>query len=95
MSKVASEAAPNVVVYSSNYCPFCHRAKALLEQKGVDFTEINVDGKPDIRTEMRKKADGRNTVPQIFVGDEAIGGCDDLYALERAGTLDTLLNRAA
>lgn len=80
----------SVVVYSSDWCPYCMRAKALLEGKGVDFTEIKVDGKPQVRAEMAKKA-GRNSVPQIWIGETHVGGCDDLYALERAGKLDALL----
>ena len=81
----------NVVIYSSNFCPFCHRAKALLKQKGVNFKEISVDMKPSVRKEMRQKAGGVNSVPQIWVGNEHVGGCDDLYALESKGGLDTLL----
>lgn len=80
-----------VVVYSSDYCPYCSRAKHLLQSKNVDFQEIKVDGKPQIRAEMIKKA-GRTSVPQIWIGSVHVGGCDDLYALERAGKLDTLLS---
>jgi glutaredoxin 3 len=83
----------SVVVYSSDWCPYCMRAKALLEGKGVDFTEIKVDGKPQVRAEMTSKA-GRSSVPQIWIGDTHVGGCDDLYALERAGKLDVLLSKA-
>ena len=79
-----------VVVYSSDYCPYCSRAKHLLASKGVAFEEIKVDGKPQLRAEMTKKA-GRTSVPQIWIGAKHIGGCDDLYALERAGKLDALL----
>lgn len=79
-----------VVVYSSDWCPYCTRAKQLLGSKGVAFEEIRVDGKPDVRAEMAKKA-GRTSVPQIWIGEQHIGGCDDLYALERAGKLDALL----
>jgi len=81
---------PHVVVYSSDYCPYCFRAKQLLENKGVAFEEIKVDGKPELRTEMTQKA-RRTSVPQIWIGDTHVGGCDDLYALERAGKLDALL----
>ena len=81
----------DITIYSSNYCPFCMQAKHLLKQKGVSFTEIVVDGKPDIRREMTEKA-GRHTVPQIWINETHVGGCDDLYALERAGKLDPLLN---
>lgn len=80
----------DVVVYSSDYCPYCSRAKSLLVSKGVAFEEIKVDGKPQLRAEMTKKA-GRTSVPQIWIGSQHIGGCDDLYALERAGKLDALL----
>ncbi len=79
-----------IVVYSMLLCPYCHRAKALLRKKGVSFTEIDVGMDVEKRAEMTKRA-GRHTVPQIFVGDMHIGGCDDLYALEDAGKLDSLL----
>ncbi|WDR33625.1 glutaredoxin 3 [Pseudomonas serboccidentalis] len=79
-----------VIVYSSDYCPYCMRAKQLLANKGVAFKEIKVDGKPQIRAAMSQKA-GRTSVPQIWIGEKHIGGCDDLYALERAGKLDALL----
>ncbi|MGH8416578.1 MAG: glutaredoxin 3 [Pseudomonas sp.] len=81
----------DVVVYSSDYCPYCSRAKYLLQSKKVDFEEIKVDGKPQIRAEMTKKA-GRTSVPQIWIGSVHVGGCDDLFALERAGKLDALLS---
>lgn len=80
-----------VIVYSSDYCPYCMRAKQLLERKGVRFTEINVDGQPQVRAEMARKA-GRTSVPQIWIGATHVGGCDDLHALERADKLDALLN---
>ena len=79
-----------VIVYSSDYCPYCMRAKYLLESKGVAFEEIKGDGKPQVRAEMSQKA-GRTSVPQIWIGTTHVGGCDDLYALERAGKLDALL----
>ena len=79
-----------VVIYSSDYCPYCMRAKQLLSRKGVAFTEINVDGEPQLRAEMARKA-GKTSVPQIWIGATHVGGCDDLYALERAGKLDALL----
>lgn len=79
-----------VIIYSSDYCPYCMRAKQLLSNKGVDFSEINVDGQAQVRAEMVRKA-GRTSVPQIWIGDIHVGGCDDLYALERAGKLDALL----
>lgn len=80
----------HVVMYSSQWCPFCVRAKQLLERKGVSFEDISVDGRPAVRNEMARKA-GRTSVPQIWINDFHVGGCDDLYALERAGRLDALL----
>jgi len=79
-----------VLIYSSDYCPYCIRAKALLAQKQAAVKEICVDGKPELRSEMMQKA-GRRSVPQIWIGQRHIGGCDDLYALERSGQLDNLL----
>ena len=79
-----------VVIYSSDWCPYCIRAKQLLGNKGVAFEEICVDGKPAVRAEMTRKA-GRTSVPQIWIGDTHVGGCDDLFSLERAGKLDALL----
>lgn len=79
-----------VIVYSSDYCPYCMRAKYLLQSKGVAFQEIKVDGKPQVRAEMTQKA-GRTSVPQIWIGSTHVGGCDELHALERAGKLDALL----
>ncbi|MFV0296814.1 MAG: glutaredoxin 3 [Hyphomicrobiaceae bacterium] len=82
---------PKIVVYSSDYCPYCMMAKRLLNQKGAAFEEIKVDGKPDVRREMTEKAGGVGTVPQIWIADRHIGGCDDLYALDKQGGLDPLL----
>ncbi|MBK0058378.1 glutaredoxin 3 [Pseudomonas sp. S44] len=79
-----------VTVYSSDYCPYCMRAKQLLASKQVAFEEIRVDGKPQLRAEMAQKA-GRTSVPQIWIGSTHVGGCDDLFALERSGKLDALL----
>jgi len=79
-----------VVIYSSDWCPFCVRAKHLLESKGIAFEEIRVDGKPDVRAAMAKKA-GRTSVPQIWIDELHVGGCDELFALERSGQLDPLL----
>ena len=84
-----------VEVYSSMWCPFCYRAKQLLKKKDVAFEEIDVDGDPAVRAAMRERASGRHTVPQIFINDNGIGGCDELYALESQGKLDDLLNEAA
>ncbi len=81
----------SVVIYTTQICPFCMRAKALLDRKGIAFTEIGVDGDPAGRAAMRTKAGGRNTVPQIFIGPTHVGGCDDLFALEAKGALDALI----
>ncbi|HSC83825.1 MAG TPA: glutaredoxin 3 [Pseudomonas sp.] len=81
---------PEVIIYSSAWCPYCIRAKQLLSSKQVAFTEISVDGQPAARSEMARKA-GRTSVPQIWIGATHVGGCDDLFALERAGKLDALL----
>lgn len=80
-----------VVIYTTNYCPYCVRAKMLLTQKGASFEEIDVTNNADLRDEMTEKAQGRKTVPQIFIGEIHVGGCDDLYALENEGKLDDLL----
>ncbi|WP_281647241.1 glutaredoxin 3 [Parendozoicomonas sp. Alg238-R29] len=79
-----------VVVYSSSWCPFCQRALALLAKKSAPVEVISVDGKPDVRQLMAEKA-GKTSVPQIWIGDTHVGGCDDLYALEARGELDQLL----
>lgn len=81
-----------VEIYTSPTCGFCHAAKRLLSQKGVNFSEVNISAQPERRAEMVQRAQGSRTVPQIFVGDVHVGGCDDLYALERAGKLDALLD---
>ena len=80
-----------IEVYSSLWCPFCTRAKALLDRKGVEYREIDVDRDPNLRQQMMQRAGGRRTVPQIFVDGRHVGGSDDLAALERAGELDALL----
>ncbi|OFW80281.1 MAG: glutaredoxin 3 [Alphaproteobacteria bacterium RIFCSPLOWO2_01_FULL_40_26] len=80
-----------IIIYTTQLCPYCVRAKMLLQKKGLVFEEIKVaDDK--IREEMVKKSNGRMSVPQIFIGEKHIGGCDDLYALEAAGKLDELLD---
>ncbi|SMC56130.1 glutaredoxin 3 [Primorskyibacter flagellatus] len=81
----------DVEIYTSPLCGFCHAAKRLLNQKNVNFTEIDVLANPDRKPEMIQRASGGRTVPQIFVGETHVGGCDELYALERAGKLDPLL----
>lgn len=80
-----------VELYTKGYCPYCKRAKALLSQKGVDFTDIEIDKNPELRPTMIERANGASTVPQIFIGSTHVGGCDDLFALESAGKLDALL----
>lgn len=79
-----------VVIYTTRYCPYCIRAKHLLSHKGVEFTEIAVDGNRELRHKMEELS-GRYTVPQIWIGDQHVGGCDDLYELERRGELNSLL----
>ena len=78
-------------IYTIRYCPFCFDAKDLLSRKGVNFNEIDATGNGAIRKEMIQRANGRSTYPQIFIGSTHVGGCDDLYALDEAGKLDTLL----
>jgi glutaredoxin 3 len=80
-----------VELYTQRYCSYCHYARELLTRKGVAFNEIDVTGNAEKRREMTKRASGRTTVPQIFIGATHVGGCDDLYALEEAGKLDPLL----
>ena len=82
---------PAVEMYTTRYCPYCTSAKALLKRKGVAFKEIDLAGNWELRDEMIQRANGRTTVPQIFIGKVHVGGCDDLHALERAGKLDPLL----
>lgn len=80
-----------VTVYTSQICPYCVRAKSLLKKKGAAFEEIDVTMDPKARDEMLSKSGGARTVPQIFIGETYVGGCDELYALEREGRLDQLL----
>ena len=81
-----------VEIYTWQYCPFCIRAKSLLKKKNINFTEYKIDGDKDARALMTERADGRSTLPQIFIDNEGIGGCDDLYTLENENKLDALLN---
>lgn len=83
-----------VTMYSTGWCPYCDRARGLLQRKGVSFSEVKVDEDPAQRDTMLRRSGGRRTVPQIFIGDRHVGGFDDLYALDRAGELDKLLGRA-
>jgi glutaredoxin 3 len=82
-----------VEVYSKMVCPFCVRAKALLSHKGVEYTEIMVDQDPEKLDEMLMRSEGKRTVPQIFIGDQSIGGFDELWTLEQQGELDKLLGK--
>jgi glutaredoxin 3 len=83
-----------VEIYTTQWCGFCHAAKRLLTQKGIAFDEIDVELAPSRRAEMIQRSGGGRTVPQIFVGGRALGGCQELYALDRAGKLDPLLEAA-
>jgi glutaredoxin 3 len=82
-----------IEIYTTRYCPYCVSAKGLLTRKGLPFVEIDVTGDPDGRNQMVERANGRMTVPQIFIGSTHVGGSDELHALNRAGELDTLLAR--
>ncbi len=81
---------PKIEIYTTPYCPYCHAAKALLDNKGQSYTEITVED-PALRAKMTQRANGRRTVPQIFIGDTHVGGYDDMAALEAGGRLDPLL----
>lgn len=87
-------AQPKIVVYLTDWCPYCARALGLLDSKGAEFEVINVDERPEARAQMMARS-GRRTVPQIFIGDTHVGGCDDLYALDAAGGLEPLLKSGA
>ncbi|GGW25662.1 glutaredoxin 3 [Gemmobacter lanyuensis] len=81
----------SVEIYTTPTCPYCLAAKRLLQKKGVDYAETDVSADPALRVAMTERANGRRTVPQIFIGGVHVGGCDDLHALEDAGKLDPLL----
>ena len=81
-----------VTMYTTGWCPYCDRARKLLARKGVEFQEIDVESAPEKRAEMRTRS-GRTSVPQIFIGEQHVGGSDDLHALEEAGKLDALLGK--
>jgi glutaredoxin 3 len=89
-SSAAETRMAHVTIYTKPYCPFCHRALALLKEKGVEITEIVASTDRDKREEMIRRS-GRTTYPQIFVGERHIGGCDDIMALDRRGALDPIL----
>ena len=80
-----------IEIYTWQYCPFCIKAKTLLNKKNIQFTEYKIDGDEAAREEMSLRANGRRSLPQIFINDEGIGGCDDLYELEKENKLDNLL----
>jgi glutaredoxin 3 len=82
---------PAITIYTKSWCPYCSAAKKLLAEKGAAFTEIDIEKKPEARAEMIQKAKGRSTVPQIFIGEKHVGGCDDLYDLDDRGQLEPLL----
>jgi glutaredoxin 3 len=87
-------ATPDIVMYSTGWCPYCDRARGLLQRKGVAFREVKVDEDASERDAMLKRSGGRRTVPQIFIGERHVGGFDDLYALDKSGELDALTGRA-
>lgn len=80
-----------IIIYLTQYCPYCVRAKSLLNAKSVNYTEIDVGAQPEFREQMIQKSNGVTSVPQIFIGQTHVGGCDDLFALQSAGKLDALL----
>jgi glutaredoxin 3 len=89
-----SPTTPEIVMYSTGWCPYCDRARGLLERKGATFREVKVDEDATQRDVMLKRSGGRRTVPQIFIGDRHVGGFDELYSLDKTGELDKLLGRA-
>ena len=88
---ISDSGIPTVEIYTWRFCPFCLRAKALLNEKRVQFTEYSIDGDDDARTKMSERAGGLRTVPQIFINGNGIGGCDELYELERNNELNELI----
>lgn len=80
-----------VEIYTTPFCPYCHAAKRLLQKKGADYTEIDVSRDPELRAKMMQRANGRRTVPQIFIDGKHVGGSDDIHALDHAGKLDPML----
>ena len=85
---------PDIEIYTQPWCPYCARAKRILEGKGAEYREIDAPNGTPARADARRRSGGRTTVPQIFIGGRHVGGCDDLEALDRAGTLDQLLTAA-
>jgi glutaredoxin 3 len=82
---------PKIEVYSGDYCPYCVRAKSLLNQRNLEFVEYDVQNHPEKRVEMSKRTNGGRSIPQIFINDKHVGGCDELYALDKKGKLDDWL----
>lgn len=95
LNRPSEQVKAQVEIYTWQTCPYCIRAKALLRWKGVAFTEYKIDGDGAARVRMAERANGRRTVPQIFINDRHIGGCDDLYAIDRVGKLDAMLQSEA
>ncbi|OKH19345.1 glutaredoxin 3 [[Limnothrix rosea] IAM M-220] len=87
--------AAKIEIYTWSACPFCIRAKRLLDSKGVDYTEYCIDGDHEAREAMTDRANGSSSLPQIFIDDQHIGGCDDIHALDRQGELEPMLSQAA
>ena len=94
-SPTDSGKSPQVEIYTWQFCPFCIRAKGLLDRKGVVYSEYRIDGDEEARRNMALRATGRTSVPQVFINNMGLGGCDELHALERSGELDVLLGRQA
>lgn len=92
LGRTSDQLKSNVEIYTWQTCPYCIRAKLLLRWKGVKFTDYKIDGDGAARVRMANRANGRRTVPQIFINDQHIGGCDELYALDREGKLDLMLS---
>jgi len=86
---------PKVRIFTTILCPYCHMAKRLLREKGVAFDEVDVTFKPSLRADMSRRAGGTSSVPQIWIGDTHVGGCDDLHRLENEGALDAMLAAGA
>jgi glutaredoxin 3 len=93
LGRTSDRVKSKVEIYTWQTCPYCIRAKLLLRWKGVNFIEYKIDGDGAARVKMANRANGRRTVPQIFINDQHLGGCDDLYALDRQGQLDPLLSQ--
>jgi glutaredoxin 3 len=93
-SSAPAGAAPRVVMYATDWCPYCNRARRLLARKNLPFEEIDIEMSPEARAQMQSRS-GRTSVPQIFIGDTHVGGSDDLHALEADGRLDAMLGRGA